>query len=450
MSEIIRIRKGLDINLEGKADKIYMKVDRSSSYALKPTDFVGILPKLNVKPGDKVNVGTPLFFDKRNPQIRFTSPVSGTVSAVTRGERRKILEVVVDAAEKDEYVEYKVGDPANLTREQIIDVLLESGMWTLVRQRPFSVIASPEKTPRDIFISGFDSAPLAPDIDFILKDFKVEFQKGVDVLSRLTDGKIHLSVSADYPVTRTFSEARGVEMHLFRGPHPAGNPGIQIHHIAPVNKGDIVWYIRPQDVISIGKLFMDGKVDNSTIIALAGSEVNKPVYYKVIRGASIAPVVKDNVTGGNLRYISGNVLTGTKILKSGYLGYYDNLVTVIPEGDHFEFLGWALPGFNKFSVSRSFFSWMTPGRSYKMDTNLHGGRRAYVMTGEYEKVFPMDIYPVHLIKAILVDDVELMERLGIYEVSEEDFALCEFVCTSKTEVQQIIRHGLDLMRKETE
>ena len=450
MSEIIRIRKGLDINLEGKADKIYMKVDRSSSYALKPTDFVGILPKLNVKPGDKVNVGTPLFFDKRNPQIRFTSPVSGTVSAVTRGERRKILEVVVDAAEKDEYLEYKVGDPANLTREQIIDVLLESGMWTLVRQRPFSVIANPEKTPRDIFISGFDSAPLAPDIDFILKDFQLEFQKGVDVLSRLTDGKIHLSVSADYPATRTFSEARGVEMHFFKGPHPAGNPGIQIHHIAPVNKGDIVWYIRPQDVISIGKLFMDGKVDNSTIIALAGSEVNKPVYYKVIRGASITPLVKDNVTGGNLRYISGNVLTGTKILKSGYLGYYDNQVTVIPEGDHFEFLGWALPGFNKFSVSRSFFSWMTPGRSYKMDTNLHGGRRAYVMTGEYEKVFPMDIYPVHLIKAILVEDVELMERLGIYEVSEEDFALCEFVCTSKTEVQQIIRHGLDVMRKETE
>ncbi len=242
MSEVIRIKKGLDINLEGKADKIFMKVDRSPSYALKPADFIGILPKLAVRAGDKVKVGSPLFFDKRNPQIKFTSPVTGTVSAINRGERRKILEVVVEPAEKDEFIAFTVADPASMNREEIINVLLESGMWTLVRQRPFQVIANPERAPRDIFISGFDSAPLAPDLDFIVKDFQKEFQKGIDVLSRLTEGKIYLSVSADYPATKTFSEAKGVELRSFKGPHPAGNPGIQIHHIAPINKGEIVWY----------------------------------------------------------------------------------------------------------------------------------------------------------------------------------------------------------------
>ncbi len=450
MSEVIRIKKGLDINLGGKADKIYMKAERSSSYALKPDDFIGIMPKLAARPGDKVKVGTPLFIDKRNPRVTFTSPVAGTVSAVNRGERRKILEVVVEPAGKDEFEEFKTGDPGKMSREAIIDVLLASGMWTLIRQRPFSVIANPEKLPRDIFISGFDTAPLAPDLDFIARDFKEEFQKGVDVLRKLTDGRVHLSVSADYPTTRTFAEVKGVDLHYFTGPHPSGNVGIQIHHIQPINKGELVWYITPQDVKTIGKLFMDGKVDNTIILALTGSEVVKPVYYKAIRGAAITPFVENNVKEGHLRYISGNVLTGSKISANGYLGYYDNQLTVIPEGDHFEFMGWAAPGFNKFSVSRSFFSWMMPNRTWRMDTNLHGGRRAYVMTGEYDKVFPMDIFPVQLIKAILVEDIELMEKLGIYEVAEEDFALCEFVCTSKTEVQKIIRHGLDVMKRETE
>ncbi len=450
MPEVIRINKGLDINLEGKADKTLIEAKRSPSYALKPADFVGILPKLVVKAGDSVKIGSPLFIDKRNPLIKFTSPVSGTVSAVNRGERRKILEVVVEPGVQDEYVEFRIEDPAKMERDKIVDVLMESGMWTLVRQRPFSVIANSLKTPRDIFISGFDSAPLGPDIDFIIKDSAKEFQKGIDVLSRLTGGKVHLSVCADSPLGKTFKEAKGIELHYFKGPHPSGNVGIQIHHIAPINKGETVWYFKPQDVVSIGRLFLTGKADNTTIVALTGSEVKKTGYYKMIRGASIAPLVEGNVKEGHLRYISGNVLTGTKISRRGYLGYYDTQVTVIPEGDYFEFLGWASPGFKKFSLSRSFFSWMTPDRKYRMDTNLHGGRRAYVMSGEYEKVFPMDIFPVQLIKAIMVEDIELMEKLGIYEVSEEDFALCEFVCTSKTEVQRIIRHGLDLMRRETE
>ncbi|MGC9344488.1 MAG: Na(+)-translocating NADH-quinone reductase subunit A, partial [Bacteroidales bacterium] len=366
------------------------------------------------------------------------------------GERRKILEVVVEAASEDSFEKFKVADPKDMERDKIIEVLKESGLWPMFRQRPYDIIANSSKSPKAIFISGFDSSPLAPDIDFIVKDFQQEFQKGIDVISRLTEGKVHLSVNADYPPSKTYSEAKGVELHQFSGPHPAGNPGIQIHHIDPVNKGEYVWYIRPQDVIGIGKFFTDGQIDNSTVVALTGSEVKKPVYYKMIRGAAVSSILSDNVNEGNLRIISGNVLTGEALTKVGHLGFYDHMVTVIPEGDYYEFLGWALPGFDKFSHSRTFFSWLRPNKEFRLDTNLHGGTRAFVMSGEYDKVFPMDILPVHLLKAILVEDIDKMEQLGIYEVAEEDMALCEFVCTSKTEVQKILRSGLDLMKKETE
>jgi len=329
-------------------------------------------------------------------------------------------------------------------------LLLESGSWPSIIQRPFATIANPEKTPKAIFISGFDSSPLAADYDFMLKEFQEEFQKGVDVLAALTDGKIHLSVSATYPIGVTYSNAKNVELHKFNGPHPAGNPGIQIHHIDPVNKGELVWHVNPAEVVRMGKLFLDEKVDNTTIVALAGSEVLKPVYYKMIRGAAVDSILKDNLTEGSKRIISGNVLTGTRLTKAGFIGYYDNLVSVIPEGDHFDFIGWASLGFGKFSVSRTFWSWLTPKREYKIDTNLKGGVRAFVMSGEYEKVFPMDIMPVQLLKSILVEDIDKMEQLGIYEVAEEDMALCEFVCTSKIEVQKILREGLDIMKKETE
>lgn len=450
MSKIIRIKRGLDINLEGKADKIYMRAERAKTYAVKPTDFKDVMPKLLVKPGDSVKVGTPLFFDKHQADTRFTSPVAGKVSTINRGERRKILEVVIEAAPEDSYEKFKVADPKTMDREKIIGLLKESGVWPVIRQRPYDIIADSSKLPKAIFISGFDSSPLAPDIDFIVKDFQGEFQAGIDVISRLTEGKIHLSVNGAYPAARTFSEVKGVELHQFVGPHPAGNPGIQIHHIDPINKGEYAWYIRPQDVIGIGKLFTDGQVDNTTTIALAGSEVKKPVYYKMIKGAAVSSILKDNVREGNVRIISGNVLTGEALNKVGHLGFYDHMVTVIPEGDNYEFLGWALPGFDKFSHSRTFFSWLRPNREYRLDTNLHGGNRAFVMSGEYEKVLPMDILPVQLLKAILVEDIDKMEQLGIYEIGEEDLALCEFVCTSKTEVQKILRTGLDLMKKETE
>ena len=450
MSKIIRIKKGLDIQLKGKADKIYMRADRASSYAVKPTDFHGIRPKLLVKPGDKVKVGTALFFDKYEPEVKFTSPVAGKVSTINRGERRRILEVVIEPDSKDSYEEFKVSEPGKMKRDQIIHVLKESGIWPSIKQRPYGLIADSSSAPKSIFISGFDSSPLAPDIDFIVKDFQEEFQKGVDVIGHLTDGKVHLTTNADYPACKTYSEARGVVHHKIQGPHPAGNPGIQIHHIDPVLKGQYVWYVGPMDVIRIGKLFLDGKVDNSSIVALTGSEVKKPVYYKMLRGAGVESILKGNCKEGNNRIISGNPLTGEALSKVGHIGYYDHQVTVIPEGDHYEFFGWAAPGFNKFSMSRTFFSWLQPNREYRLDTNFNGGHRAFVMTGEYEKVLPMDIFPVQLLKSILVEDIDMMEKLGIFEVAEEDLALCEFVCTSKTEVQQILRQGLDLMKKETE
>ena len=450
MSESIRIKKGLDIKLKGKADKIFMRADRASEYAVKPTDFKGIMPKLTVKVDEKVKVGSTLFYDKYSPRVKFTSPVAGTVSSVNRGERRKILEVVIKPDAEDSYLEFKTGDLSKMTRDEVVELLLESGTWPSIIQRPFACIANPENTPKAIFISGFDTAPLAPDYDFMLKEFQEEFQKGVDVLKMLTDGKVHLSVDGSYPAGETYSGAKDVELHKFQGPHPTGNPGIQIQKIDPINKGDLVWHINPSEVVRMGKLFLDGKVDNTTTIALAGSEVLKPLYYKLIRGASVESIVKDKIVEGNNRLISGNVLTGTRLTKAGFLGYYDNLMTVISEGDHFDFVGWASLGFGKYSVSRTFWSWMTPKKEFKIDTNLKGGVRAFVFSGEYEKVFPMDIMPVQLLKSILVEDIDQMEKLGIYEVAEEDMALCEFVCTSKIEVQQILKDGLELMKKETE
>lgn len=450
MSELIRIKKGLDINLKGEADKKVQELVRASSYAIKPTDFNGIMPKMLVQPGDKVKVGSPLFFDKYNPMVKFTSPVSGKLQSVNRGERRRILEVVIEPADYDEFIEFQKGNPLEMSREEIVENLLDSGVWPMIRTRPYSVIANPEKAPKAIFISGFNSAPLAPDLNFIIKDFKQAFQTGIDALSKLTEGKIHLSVNAKEAISETYSSAKRVVLHQVEGPHPAGNVGIQVHHIDPINKGERIWYVQPQDVVSIGNLFLNGRVDNSLIIAVTGSEVLKPSYFQTIRGSIITPFIDKNTTPVDLRYISGNVLTGAEIARSGYVGFYDNQLTVIPEGNKFEFLGWALPGLGKYSVSRSYFSWLTPNKKYRLDTNLKGGRRAFVMTGEYEKVFPMDIYPVQLLKAILIEDIDLMERLGIFEVSEEDMALCEFVCTSKTQVQKIVRQGLDLMRKETE
>jgi Na+-transporting NADH:ubiquinone oxidoreductase subunit A len=450
MSNVIKIRKGLDIKLKGTAEKIISQAEPAATYATKPTDFPGLTPKLAARPEDKVKAGSVLFFDKLRPEIKFTSPVSGVVKAVNRGERRRILEVVVESDGKSESLNFKPGDPDGMSPEEVRQKIMDSGLWPAIRQRPYAVVARPRGTPKAIFISGFNTAPLAPDLDFVVKGQNQEFQAGINALKKLTPGEIHLSLNSTYPASDVFTGAKNVSLHYFKGPHPAGLPGIQIHHIDAVNKGDIVWYIDPQHVIMIGRLFLTGKYDATRIIALAGSEVLKPRYNKLLAGSSIEPLVKDNLSGTNVRYISGNALTGTRLNKIGHLGYYDSMITVLPEGDHYEMLGWIAPGFKKFSISHSFPTWLVPDKQYRIDTNLQGGVRPFVLTGEYEKVLPMDLYPMQLLKAILVEDIEKMEALGIYEVGEEEFALCEFICASKIEIQSIVRHGIDLMIKELE
>ncbi|MBT7995708.1 MAG: NADH:ubiquinone reductase (Na(+)-transporting) subunit A, partial [Bacteroidetes bacterium] len=297
--------------------------------------------------------------------------------------------------------------------------------------------------------SAFDSSPLAADNNFIVEGQSEVFQKGIDVLKKLTDGKIHLNTHVDQVISSVFAKAKDVELHQFKGPHPAGNVGIQIHHINPIDKGDVVWYCYPQDVLSIGRLFQEGKYNAERVINLCGSQAKEKKYYKTIIGASIENIVKDNVEGDNNRFISGNVLTGTKISDTGYLGFYHSQLTVIPEGDYYEFIGWILPGFKKFSASKTIVSsWLSPKKKHNLDTNMHGGERAFVVSGEYEKVMPIDIYPVHLLKAIMAEDIDKMENLGIYEVAPEDFALCEVICTSKINSQTIVQQGIDLMVKE--
>jgi Na+-transporting NADH:ubiquinone oxidoreductase subunit A len=447
MSDVIKIRRGLDIKLSGEAEKKLQEVS-SVLFALKPPDFHGVFPKLFVKEGDPVKAGTPVFFNKYRENIIFTSPVSGTVKEVFRGPKRKMLKIVIASDGKMDYETFGKGDPNSMTRDQIIEKLLVSGVWPNIRQRPYSIIANPEDQPKSIFISAFDSSPLAPDLDFIVDKDSQAFQTGLDAMGKLTSGKVHLNIRKGETTSKAFLEARNVQINRFMGPHPAGNVGIQIHHVDPINKGDIIWYLSPQAVITVGKLFLEGIYDASKIIALTGSETEKPGYLKVMTGSSIEPVIKGRTKGSNVRYISGNVLTGTKIDSDDFIGFYDNQVTVIPEGDYFEFLGWSMPRFDKFSFSRTFFSWLTPNKKYKLDTNLNGGHRAFVITGLYEKVFPMDIYPLQLLKAIMINDIDLMEQLGIYEVDEEDFALCEFIDPSKTEMQAIVRIGLNTIQKE--
>lgn len=448
MTKVKKLSKGLSINLKGKSEKIFVKANAAEKYAVKPTDFHGIVPKLTVKVGDAVKVGSSLFFDKNNPDVIFTSPVSGTISEINRGERRKILEVIIDAVQKQDFIEFEKGNPADFTTEKVKENILKSGLWPALKQRPFDIIANPADTPKAIFISAFDTNPLAPDLDFMVQECEKEFQAGIDALKKLTDGTIHLGINSNYPPAPVFNKVNGVQKNEFSGKHPTGNVGVQIHHTEPINKGELVWVIDPMHVITIGRLFIEGVFNPEKRIALAGSEVKNPKYYKTNFGTSIAPIIADNITSENVRFISGTVLTGTRVENDGYIGFYDNMITVIPEGNYFELFGWGTPGFGKFSFSRSFWSWLTPSKEFKVDTNLHGGVRALMITGKFEQVFPMDIYPMQLIKACIIKDIDLMEKLGIYEVAPEDFALCEFIDTSKTEIQTIIREGLDLMIKE--
>ncbi|HKK82054.1 MAG TPA: Na(+)-translocating NADH-quinone reductase subunit A, partial [Prolixibacteraceae bacterium] len=401
--------------------------------------------KLSVKADDIVKAGTPIFFNKAQPEVKFTSPVSGKVVSVNRGERRRILEIEIESDGKFESVDFSRGGINSLDRDTVKQTLLDSGLWPLMVQRPFGVIPNPEETPRDIFITGFDSAPLATDYEFTLKDEKEIIQKGIEVISKLTDGKVYLGLRPG----SVFSSLKGVEINYFEGPHPAGNVGIQIHHTAPINKGDVVWTLNIQTLVYIGRLFTTGKLNLERLIAVTGSEVKKPQYVKSIAGASVKPILENSTSKAvKERIISGHVLTGDKIELNGYTGLLQNQITVIPEGDEIEPFGWISPGFNKFTAGKAFLSKLMPKKAYTLNANYHGGERAFVISGQYEKVLPMDILPVFLLKAILVNDIDKMENLGIFEVIEEDMALCEYVCTSKVEVQSILRNGMDTMIKE--
>ncbi len=444
MGNRFKLKKGLNIPLSGIAEKTINKTNLTETYAIKPPDFFHFTPKIIAKPETKVKAGDILFYNKFMPDVTLTSPVSGVVKEVRRGEKRKILEVIVEADKTIDYKGFQIPDITKGSREDIVKVLLESGCWPYLRQRPYDTIAKWESTPKAIFISGFDSSPLAPDYDLILKESLSFFQNGVDVLRRLTEGKVYLGIKENSVLSKT----TGVEINYFSGPHPVGNVGVQIHHTNPVNKGEVVWYVNPQDVVVIGKLFSKGVYDATKVIAITGSEVEKPTYYEVINGFNVGDLIKQQVKNENSRIISGSVLCGTKIEKDGFLSFYDNFISVIPEGNYHELFGWALPGLKKFSPSSTFCTKIFGKKNVVLDTNIHGGKRAFVVTGQYEKYLPMNIYPQHLLKAILAEDIDLMENLGIYEVGVEDFALMEYACSSKIDIQEILQNGIELMIKE--
>ncbi len=447
MANVIKLRKGLDINLKGKAAAEVMAVKEPGFYALCPDDFTGVTPKVVVKEQEYVMAGGPLFIDKYHPEVKFVSPVSGVVTCVERGARRKVLSITVEAAAEQDFEEFGKKNVAQLDGAAVKEALLNAGMFAFIKQRPYDVVADPTIAPNAIFVSAFDSNPLAPDFEVALKGEEANFQTGLDALAKMA--KTYLNVSVNQK-SSALTQAKNVTVTAFDGPHPAGNVGVQINHIAPINKGETVWTIDPQAVIFIGRLFNTGRVDLTRTVAITGSEVKKPAYCKLKVGALLTDVLADNVNKDKeLRYISGNPLTGKQIPANGFLGAFHSQLTVIPEGnDVHEMLGWIMPRFNQFSVSHSYFSWLMGKKEYTLDARVKGGERHMIMANEYDKVLPMDIMPEYLIKAIIAGDIDRMEQLGIYEVAPEDFALCEFVCSSKMELQRIVREGLDMLRRE--
>lgn len=445
--KIHKIEKGFNIYIKGSADKV-IEDYHAPTYALRPGDFKAMspIPKLQFEVGDEIKAGDAIFFDKKRPEVFYSSPVSGEIIEIKRGEKRRIVEIVILADKETKYKEFKAIPIADIDRQTIVDTMLQNGTWPYIRQRPFSTVADPNDDPKMIYISCFDTAPLAPDYDFIIEGQGAEFQAGLDILKKLTNNDVHLGLNAQKMPNKAFTEAKGVQKHWFSGPHPAGNVGIQIHHVNPINKGETVWYLNPQDVVIIGRFFLTGKLDARKIIALTGPEIIAPKYYRTLAGASIKGLLENNLKTDHVRYISGNVLTGQQIDSSGHLGFYDNMFSVILEGDHLEFFGWLMPSYPRPTYNPSFLSYYYEGEEHRVNTNSHGEERAFVVTGLYERVLPMDIYPIPLFKAILAQDFEQMEGLGIYEISEEDVALCEFVCPSKIDLQQIVRDGLEIMR----
>ena len=447
MSQDIQIKKGLDIKLTGAAEKVTVKAKSSNVYTLIPEDFHNIIPKLSVKVGAKLKAGETVFFSKANETVKFPSPVSGELVDIIRGEKRKILAIKIQADNQQEFVDFGNKDPKAMKADEVKDYLLNAGCWPFVKQRPYDIIANPEKEPKAIFISAYASAPLAANYDYVLAGKEKELQAAVTALSKLTPGEVHVSVGKNS--NSPFSGLDNITLHKVSGPHPIGNISTQIAKIDPINKGEVVWTIKPQDLVIIGELLLTGKFNAERIIALSGSSVKEPKYYITKIGADISSIVEGKLNEVDSRIISGNVLTGSKESKKGVLHYYDNEITVIPEGNDYEFFGWTKFVFNKISLTRALtFSWLFPNKKYNLNTNTNGEHRAFVLTGNYEEVFPLDIYPMQMLKSCMYSDLEEMENLGMYEVAPEDFALTEFVCVSKQPHQEIIRKGLDLMLKE--
>ncbi len=448
MANRIKIKKGLQIPLLGVSEETLRGKITSEFVRICPEDFQGITPKLAVKVGDTVKAGTALFYEKNHADMLFASPVSGVITEIERGAKRRILNIVIKADSSNQYEDFGPKKIASLSSEEVKRSILDAGIWFLIRQRPYDVVANPGKQPRDIFVTGFDSAPLAPSYDFLLNGQEAELQAGLDALAKLTTGKVYLSISTKTK-HKGLRDANNVVITEFDGPHPAGNVGVQINRLKPVNRGETVWTLNALDVVIIGRLFNKGIVDLTRTIALTGSEVKQTGYYQMMIGTALKPLFSNNVTDGiSLRYISGNPLTGRKIDENGVLRAYDAQVTVIPEGDDVdEAFGWASLSPNRYSAGGTY---ARVKKAYRIDARLKGGPRAIIVSNEYDKVFPMDIYPEQLLKAIIAFNIDKMEALGIYEVAPEDFALCEFVDTSKLQLQHIVRTGLEMLRKEME
>jgi len=447
MANVIKLKKGLDINLKGKATAKVSAANASKVYGLVPDAFWGMKPKVVVKEGDEVKAGDALFVNKLHPEMKFVSPVAGKVLLVERGDRRKVLSVQVEAAATQQYVEFGKKQVNSLSAEQVKAALLESGLFGFIIQRPYAVVANPDDQPKAIFVSAFSDMPLAADTNVVLKGRENDFQTGIDALAKIA--QVHVGVKAGSVVANT----KNATVTVFEGKCPAGNVGVQINHVSPINKGEVVWTLGAEEVVFIGKLFNEGKVDLTRTVVVAGSEIKEPQYKQVLVGAKVGDLVAGNVKADKkVRLIDGNPLTGMKTSEEAFLLAHSTEVTAIPEGDDAdELFGWIAPRLNDFSTSRSYFTWLQPkNKEYVLDARVKGGHRHMIFSGEYDSVFPMDIYPEQLVKAIIAGDIDRMEALGIYEVAPEDFAVAEFVDSSKVELQRIVREGLDMLRKENE
>lgn len=449
------IKQGYTIKLAGKALPEIVETQKPKLFALQPNKFPGAKPKLDITVGNEVKIGTVLFHDKQQPDVKFVSPASGTIKEINRGERRTLLEIVIERDGKDESIEFGVKtkeEIQGMNADEIKKLLLKGGVWPYMRQRPFSQIANPAVRPRDIFISAMDTNPLAPEQTILLKDTEEFLQAGIDALNKFTDGDVFLAVDGNdrelYPM---YDNLYGVEKHSFFGKHPVGNPSVHIQHIKPLNVGEIIWYVHAVDLVEIGKFLLSGKFPTERIIAVAGSSVKeeKRKYYKTWLGANIQSLITEgDLNEVDVRFLSSNVLTGRKIPEHGYISFKHRMITVIPEGREREFFGWLTPGLKHESFSRTFLSKFIPSNEYVKDTKIHGGKRAFVQTGDYEKVMPMDILPAHLVKSIIAEDIEEMLALGLLEVDVEDFALCSYICPSKIDFGEYIQRGLEILEKE--